>query len=159
MNCPPPREKVTMIGPPALEAASMQALMELVGADDVHAREGKLVLLCHAGRHGLRLINGLAVRGALDLLAHELTHLKAAAGAGRRSPEGSLPVTAVLARRQRVMGTGHLWLPVRGRELLGLGLDLRLAGSDLLLLGGLEVFVGLLVRHPEEQDLDWASTI
>ena len=30
MNCPPPFEKVTMIGPPYLAAASMQALMELV---------------------------------------------------------------------------------------------------------------------------------
>ena len=30
MNCPPPFEKVTMIGPPYLAAASIQELMELV---------------------------------------------------------------------------------------------------------------------------------
>ena len=29
MNCPPPFEKVTMMGPPYLAAASMQALIEL----------------------------------------------------------------------------------------------------------------------------------
>eukprot|EP00957_Ditylum_brightwellii_P126673 9655207-Ditylum_brightwellii.AAC.1 len=30
MNCPPPLEKVTMMGPPYFAAASMHALMELV---------------------------------------------------------------------------------------------------------------------------------